>query len=90
MAHVEKNKSRLLGRVRRIAGQVAALEKALEDGVDCGDLLVQIAAARGAMHGLMMEVLSGHLREHVAEAEDAASRAQEADAVIELLRTYVK
>jgi DNA-binding FrmR family transcriptional regulator len=90
MAHVTKNKGKLLGRVRRIAGQVLALEKALETDVECGDVLVQIAAARGAMHGLMMEVLSGHLQEHLAAERDDAKRATEAAAIIELLRTYVK
>ena len=90
MAHIGKHRNKLLGRVRRIAGQVAALEKALESDADCGDVLVQIAAARGAMHGLMMEVLSGHLLEHVAAPADEAERAAEAQAVLELLRTYVK
>lgn len=39
--------------VQRIAGQVAALEQALVSGDDCDAVLVQIAAAKGAMHGLM-------------------------------------
>ena len=90
MAHLSKNKSKLLGRVRRIAGQVAALEKALETDADCGDVLVQIAAARGAMHGLMMEVLGGHLQDHVVAESDDARRSAEAAVVLDLLRTYVK
>ena len=90
MAHINRNKTKLLGRVRRIGGQVAALEKALDGDADCNDVLVQIAAARGAMHGLMMEVLADHLLEHIVSEPDEAKRSDEAAAVIQLLRTYVK
>ncbi|WP_256202384.1 metal-sensing transcriptional repressor [Stenotrophomonas pictorum] len=51
MAHIQRDRKKLLTRVRRIAGQVAALEQALETGDDCDAVLVQIAAAKGAMHG---------------------------------------
>ncbi|HYG07953.1 MAG TPA: metal-sensing transcriptional repressor, partial [Stenotrophomonas sp.] len=54
MAHVQREKKKLLTRIRRIGGQVAALERAVESGVECSDVLVQIAAAKGAMHALMM------------------------------------
>jgi DNA-binding FrmR family transcriptional regulator len=87
MAHVIRDRKKLLARVRRIGGQVAALEKALQDGADCADLLVQIAAAKGAMHGLMMEVLAGHLAEHVVAEDDAAGRAREAEVVLALMRS---
>jgi DNA-binding FrmR family transcriptional regulator len=90
MAHVSPTKTKLLSRVRRIGGQVAALEKALESDTDCTEVLVQIAAARGAMHGLMMEVLDDHLLEHIVAEPDETKRSDEAAAVIQLLRTYVK
>lgn len=90
MAHVTQNKKKLLARVRRIAGQVAALEKALDAEVECGDMLVQIAAAKGAMHALMMEVMAEHLREHVAAERNPATRMAEAHALTALLRGYAK
>jgi DNA-binding FrmR family transcriptional regulator len=90
MSHVARDKKKLLSRLRRIAGQVSALEAALEADADCTDVLVQIAAARGAMHGLMMEVLSGHMAEHVVAEADTAKRSQESEAVMALLRTYIK
>ncbi len=90
MAHVIRDKNKLLARVRRIAGQVAALETALQGEGDCSAILVQMAAAKGAMHALMMEVLSGHLAEHVAAEPDEAKRAAEAAVLIELLRGYAK
>ncbi len=88
MAHVDRDRKKLLARVRRVAGQVAALEKSLQSGeADCAGLLVQMAAAKGAMHGLMMEVLAGHLSGHVVAQADEAERAREAEVVVALLRT---
>lgn len=90
MAHVTRNRKSLLTRVRRVAGQVAALERALQDEADCAEVLVQIAAARGAMHGLMMEVLLGHLDEHVVAEQDEARRRREAQVLLKLLQGYAK
>jgi DNA-binding FrmR family transcriptional regulator len=90
MAHVNRNRKSLLARVRRIAGQVAALERALEGDADCSDVLVQIAAAKGAMHGLMMEVLVDHLDEHVVAEQDQDRRREEAQVLLKLLQGYAK
>jgi FrmR/RcnR family transcriptional regulator, repressor of rcnA expression len=90
MTHVRANVKKLRSRVRRIAGQVQALEAALLDEADCADVLMQIAAVRGAVHGLMMEVLQAHLREHVAEEPDARTRDREVEQVADLLRRYLK
>ncbi len=59
------SQQQLLTRVRRIKGQAEALEKALEQESDCSAVLQQIAAIRGAVNGLMAEVLEGHLREYL-------------------------
>lgn len=90
MAHVTRNQKKLLSRVRRIGGQVTALEKALEADTDCAQVLVQIAAVRGAVHGLMMEVLNGHLQEHVVVEADEQQRAREMAVVTDLMRTYIR
>lgn len=94
MAHVHKNRKQLLTRVRRIGGQVAALEQALDkpggEAGDCADVLVQVAAVRGAAHSLLMELLHEHLQEHVVGAEDPQQRAAEAEVLVELLRRYGK
>jgi len=90
MSHVSHQKKALLSRIRRIAGQVAGLEKALLDEADCSDVLMQIAAAKGAMHALMMEVLVGHLDEHVVTEPDLAKRQREAEVLVSLLRGFGK
>ena len=62
MPHSPEEKKKVLARVRRIRGQCDALDRALEAGADCGPVLQQIAAIRGAVNGLMSEVMEAHLR----------------------------
>lgn len=91
MAHTIHGKKPLLARVRRIQGQVGALEKALESEADCAAVLQQIAAVRGAVNGLMAEVLEGHLREHLGRDDVApAERQQDLDTVVSALRSYLR
>lgn len=88
MSHTVENKDRLLARVRRIRGQVEALERALEAESECGGILHLIAACRGALNGLMSEVVEGHVRLHVAAPGRRSARA--AQDLIDLVRTYLK
>ena len=87
--HTTQNKAEMLVRIRRIAGQVAAIEKALAEEDDCSKILQLIAGSRGAMDGLMAEVLEGHIRLHVANPK-AHDRAQATEALIKLIRSYLK
>ncbi|MES2532295.1 MAG: metal/formaldehyde-sensitive transcriptional repressor [Pseudomonadota bacterium] len=91
MAHTITGKKQLLTRVRRIKGQADALERALAEEGDCLAILQQIAAVRGAVNGLMAEVLEGHIREHLGDPDvDAVTRSQDLDAVVAALRSYLK
>lgn len=92
MSHTVREKSRLLGRVRRIRGQVEALERALDAEKGCAEVLHQIAAVRGAINGLMGEVLEEHVRTHIANPSIRrdAERTQGANELIDVLRAYLK
>lgn len=91
MPHTIKGKRQLLTRVRRIKGQADALEKALEQEADCAAVLQQIAAIRGAVNGLMGEVLEGHIREHLgADDVPPRQRGEDLEQVITVLRSYLK
>lgn len=91
MPHTIKEKKQLLTRVRRIKGQADALEKALEQGGDCSAILQQIAAIRGAVNGLMAEVLEGHIREHLGVDEiPAEQRSRDLENVVTVLRSYLR
>jgi DNA-binding FrmR family transcriptional regulator len=90
MAHTSKDKVKLLARVRRIAGQVAAIETALAEDKECGSVLQLIASCRGAMGGLMSEVVEGHIRCHVMGEADDAERDKAAQELIDVLKPYLK
>ncbi|HKR77557.1 MAG TPA: metal/formaldehyde-sensitive transcriptional repressor [Rhodanobacter sp.] len=87
MSHV-KHDRKLLARVRRIGGQVASLERALGSDADCGAVLQQLAAVRGAVNGLIMEVMEGHLRHHL--ETDGAAREKGLAPVLAVLRSYLR
>jgi DNA-binding FrmR family transcriptional regulator len=92
MAHTLEEKKRLLNRVRRIMGQVAAIERTLDQEAECSEVLHNISACRGAMDSLMAEVIEGHIRFHVlppnGSATDEQTRA--ADDLVTALRAYLK
>lgn len=83
MAHIAAEQKKILTRVRRIKGQVNALELAVEEHADCYAVLQQIAAIRGAVNGLMNEMLEGHIKEHL--AKDGISTEEKEKALAEVL-----
>lgn len=91
MPHTPEEKKRAITRLRRIRGQAEALESAIEVGSSCSQVLQQLAAVRGAVNGLMAEVLEAHLRENFGpHAVNAADPAQTIDEVAALVRSYLK
>ena len=92
MSHTTREKTQLLKRVRRISGQVDAVERALEAEVPCGEVLQLIESIRGAVNGLMAEVMEEHIRDHVMEPLEQIdpNRARGAEELIGVIRTYLK
>ncbi|MFM0351580.1 formaldehyde-responsive transcriptional repressor FrmR [Paraburkholderia sp. RL17-347-BIC-D] len=91
MPHSPQDKKLVITRVRRLRGQVDALERALEAGAECAPVLQQIAATRGAVNGLMAGVLESHLREEFSNAANLNGDANASiDGVIDLVRTYLR
>jgi DNA-binding FrmR family transcriptional regulator len=91
MGHTIREKQKLLNRVRRIKGQIEAIERALEDERGCADVLQQITSCRGAMNGLLAVVLEDHIRNHLVDAhtdEDSVGSATEQ--LIEVVHSYFK
>ena len=92
MAHTIREKKKLLARVGRIRGQIEAIERGLESEAGCEQVMHLIAGARGAMAGLMAEVVEDHVRTHLVDT-NAHPGALNTDAVGQLLdvvRTYLK
>lgn len=91
MPHSPEEKKKVLARVRRIRGQCDALDRALEGGAECAPVLQQIAAIRGAVNGLMSEVMEAHLREEFDQpAQSDAQRAERVRDMSALIRSYLK
>jgi len=90
MAHTTAGKKKLLNRIRRLQGQLSAVERAIDSDQDCSAVLQLVAACRGATNGLMAELLEGHIRNHVIEEDEGPARRQAAEEVIGVVRSYLK
>jgi len=90
MGHTVREQAKLLARVRRIRGQIEALERAVAGEAGCAEILHLIAAARGAMNGLMAEVLEDHVAEHVLGGPSEAARARAGAELVDVVRTYFR
>ena len=92
MAHTATDKEKLLIRVRRIRGQVEAVERALKEERECADVLQLVAACRGALNGLMAELVEGHIWFQVLDPERAkdSPQAAAAEELIDIVRAYLK
>ena len=91
MSHTSKNKEKMLSRVRRIKGQVEAIERALAgEENECEEILQLVASCRGALNGLMAELIEGHLRFHVLDPAQKTRPAQQAaaDDLIAVVKRY--
>lgn len=88
MAHLSSDPDKkLLARVRRIRGQIEGIERAIEENNDCYLVLQQTAAARGALNGLMAELIDGHIRHHVLGKSNSEQAAEE---LMEIVRSYLR
>jgi FrmR/RcnR family transcriptional regulator, repressor of frmRAB operon len=90
LSHTTKNKKKLLSRIRRIRGQTDAIERALEGDGECEDILQLVASCRGALNGLMAELIEGHVRFHVLSPEQKTlpSQLEAAEDLISLVKRY--
>ena len=92
MTHTVRDKQKLLARVRRIRGQVEAIERALDSEAGCEKVMHLIAGVRGAVAGLMAEVVEEHVRTHLVDAEKhpEALNSEAAQQLLDVVRTYLR
>ena len=92
MAHSVQERRKLLARINRIEGQVKSIRSAVEEERECATVLQQIAACRGAINGLLVEIVEGEIRYHVLSksAKVDSREARAADGLVEILRRYMK
>ena len=92
MSHTIREKQKLLARVRRIRGQVEALERSLAEEAGCDRVMHQIVGIRGAVAGLMAEVVEDHVRTHLVDPQKnpGALNADAAEQLIDVVHTYLR
>ena len=92
MSHRKTAQLKLLNRVKKIRGQIDKVERTLSsEELECADVLMLLAAARGGINGLMAEVLEDHIRLHLLSPESKTTNPHElAEDMIDLVRAYLK
>ena len=92
MAHTADEKKKLLARINRIQGQLQSIRDAIEQDKECADVLQQIAACRGAVNGLLVEIFEGEIKFHVLskDAKVGSRESKAAESLAEILRRYIK
>ena len=90
--HTVRDKHKLLARVRRLRGQMEAIERALEAEAGCERIMQQLAGVRGALAGLMAEVVEDHIHTHLVDEEHhpGALNVEAADQLMDVARAYLK
>jgi len=92
MGHVATQKAKLLNRVKRLRGQIEAIQRAIEADQECADVLQQATSCRGALDGFIAEVIEDHIREHMVDNRPSGSATQmeAAEELIEIVHQYLK
>ena len=91
MAHVQREKAKLLNRLKRIRGQIDAIERAVDEEKECARVLQQATACRGAMDGFIAEVIEDHIREHLVDESLGKDdpRTQAAEELVDIVHSYL-
>lgn len=90
MEEISKERAKLLNRIKRIRGQMDAVERTLVAEENCTDVLMLLAAVRGGINGLMAEVLEDHIRLHLLQEGHAPLGPDLGEELIDLVRAYLK
>ena len=88
---LSREKQKLFSRIKRLVGQVEAVERALAAGDECADILMLLAAIRGGVNSLMAEFLEDHIRLHITHPNRGPESPEElTEDLISLVRAYLK
>jgi DNA-binding FrmR family transcriptional regulator len=79
-------------RTTPLRGQVEAIERTLDGEHECADVLQLVAACRGALNGLMAELVEGHIWFHVLDPNRGkdSPQAAAAEELIDIVKAYLK
>jgi DNA-binding FrmR family transcriptional regulator len=91
LSEISREKQKLLSRIKRMSGQIDAVERSVTDGDECADILMLLAAIRGGVNSLMAEILEDHIRLHITHPNRGTQSSEElTEDLIALVRAYLK
>lgn len=84
----EESKAKVLGRLRRIEGQVQGLQRMIDNDAYCVDILLQVSAVQGALEQVQRLLLGRHIESCVSDAIRSGSKGERAQKIEELLEVF--
>jgi DNA-binding FrmR family transcriptional regulator len=88
--HDPGERHRLQVRLRKVAGQIHAVEKMVDQDVDCAEVLAQVISARKALKSFAEILITQHTRSCIAGASDPAEGQRRLEELMTVLRRYVE
>lgn len=88
--HGPAEKKALRSRLRKITGQLQAVEQMIEDDRDCAEVLTQIVSARKALKSFAEVVIHEHLHECIEKATDPKDGQRSLRELLMVLERYVE
>ena len=87
--HVHENQKAVVNRLARAIGHLEKVKRMVESGVDCAEVLIQLAAVRSAIDNTGKIILQDHLRHCIVEAVERDDR-QAIDDICNAIDKYMK
>jgi len=87
---VSEDDARILNRLARVEGQVRGLQRMIEEGKDCEEILAQVAAAKSALERVGTHLISYHMRECLEESTGAQLDPEAVERAFDIFFKYVQ
>jgi len=85
-----KEKDPVILRLRKIEGQVKGIQKMIEEGKKCGEILIQIAAVRSAINSVGGLILENYIKECLKNYLDGSLKEESLDELVNIMIKYTK
>lgn len=88
---VEKNRKDIINRLRTVKGHIAGIEKMVDEGKGCEDVLTQILAIKSSVHKIGLMVMESHALECLLDPdEDGKVEAERMEHIIHMILQFSK
>lgn len=84
------DKSAVIKRLRRVEGQIKGIQKMVDENKFCGDILIQVAAARAALNSVGGLILEGYMKDCLKSYVDGATEEETLDELVSTMLQYTK